>query len=130
MHRLLILFISLLMLFSSTCTMKAMLWEQLGIEVPAPTKPYSSKGISFQSHAAASVAELCSSNMSSFFDEAEILPGSSLKAPLVLLSVLFILSLTLPELLQTKSNSNFSFHSSESGTVPIYLRLGQLIYYS
>lgn len=110
--------------------MKAMLWEQLGIEVPAPTKPYSSKGISFQSHAAASVAELCSSNINGLFEEAEILPGSSLKAPLVLLSVLFILSWTLPGLLQTKSNSNFSFHYSESEKVPIYLRLGQLIYYS
>ena len=109
--------------------MKAMLWEQLGIDAPVPIKPFSSKGISFQSHVA-SFAEVCSSNIGGFFNEAEIISGSSVKAPLVLLSVILILSLTLPGLVQTGSHTNSSFHYSDSGTVPIYLRLGQLIYYS
>jgi len=109
--------------------MKAVLWEQLEIDAPVPARPYSSKGISFQSQAV-SFAEVCASNIGGLFEEAEIIPASSVKAPLILLSVISILSLTLPGLIQTKSNSNLSFHYSESGTVPIYLRLGQLIYYS
>ena len=109
--------------------MKAVLWEQLGIDVPVPTKPFSSKGISFQSQVA-SVVEVCSSQINGLFEEAEIIHTNSVKAPLPLLSVILMLSLTLPGLDQTGSNSYHSFYYSESGTVPIYLRLGQLIYYS
>ena len=117
------------MLFSSTCSMKTMLWEQLGIEKPVTTKSYSSKGIFFQNQSD-SFVESCTANIGSLFDEADVLPGTTVKAPLLLLFVLLILSFALPGLLQIKSNSNFHFSYSDSGKVPIYLRQGQLIYYS
>lgn len=128
MHRFLILLISFTVLFSSTCSMKNMLWEQLGIESAVPAKPFSSKGISFQNHTT-SLLELCSANISSF-DEAEIIPVGSTNAPLLLLSVLFVLFLTLPGLLEQKRHSYSYTNYSQSGAVPIYLKLGRLIYYS
>ena len=127
-QRLFILLMTLTMLVLSTCSMKTMLWYGVGMETPVPVKPYSSKGMPIETQT--SLSESCSASTDSIFADAEVIPFNPVNTPLFLLSVLLVLLLALPGLSQQKNFQNYNLNYSDSGTVPIYLKLGQLIYYA
>ena len=118
MHRILI-FLVFLMVLTSSCAVKNVLWAQLGLESAVPTKPYPSKAI----------AAVCIENGYSLFDVAEIMPNSSVKTPL-LLSVLLVVSFISPNQLDQRQSNVGHLDFFNNAKVPLYLRLGRLIYYS
>jgi hypothetical protein len=97
--------------------MKKMLWEQLGVESAIPTKPYNAKAI-FPS---------CAEDSS--FDVAEVIPGNSINSSL-LLSILLVVSFSFPKQPLPQGHNYSDLNYFNTPTVPIYLKLGQLIYYS
>lgn len=117
-HKILIFILSLMVLTSS-CAMTKLLWEQMGIESAVPTKSYPSKAIS----------ALCLQTGDSVSDVAEVTANSTVKAPL-LLSILLVLSLISPRRSEQPGSNFFDLDFSNNTKVPIYLRLGRLIYYS
>ena len=126
--RLFILILSIMMLFTSSCTMKRLLWDYMGVEKAIATKallPSEGRG------SALSVAELCAVEAGSFLDEAEeLIPSVPVKAPMLLLFALLILPWVMSRVLLQRKPSFSGFKYSFPQPVPIYLKLGQLIYYS
>lgn len=98
--------------------MKKALWEELSIGSAVPSNAYPSKAIFF----------FCSQQGSSI-DVAETNSNSAVKLPW-LLSVLIVVSFSFPRLSQERVHQYFVLNRSISKKVPLYLRLGQLIYYS
>ncbi len=117
MHRLLILLLSLTVLTSS-CAMKKVLWEQFGLQSAAPAKPFPSKVLS----------SLCV-GMGDSFDAAGKISGKSATVPL-LLAALLVIGFTFTRNSSQQSNNDFQLSFFNLQKVPLYLRLGRLIYYS
>lgn len=97
--------------------MKKVLWEQFGIESPVPVKPFPGKAI----------FPFCAENGNAF-DVARTIPVESVTVPL-LVAVLFVAAFAFSKQSSHRTPDHFlSFSNSEK--VPIYLKLGRLIYYS
>ena len=108
--------------------MKRLLWEYMGVEKAIATKallPSEEIGST-----ALSVAELCAAEAGSFLDEAELIPSVPVKAPMLLLFALLILPWVLFRVLLQRKPSFSGFYYTFPQPVPIYLKLGRLIYYS
>lgn len=128
MPRLIILILSVMMLFTSSCTMKRLLWEYMGVEKAMATKALlPAEGVGSIS---LSIAELCVAEAGSSFDEAELIPSFPVKAPMLLLLALLIFPWILFRALLQRKSSFSGFHYLFPQPIPIYLKLGRLIYYS
>ena len=118
MDKLLIFLLSLTILTSS-CAMKKVLWEQFDIESTAPVKPFASKALS----------SLCV-GIGDSFDEAETILGNSATVLPLLIAALLVIAFTFTRHSLQQTNSDFQLGFFNLQKVPLYLRLGRLIYYS
>lgn len=97
--------------------MKKVLWEQLSVESAVPTNAYPSKAI----------FSVCTEQAGAS-DVAEVKATSSVTVR-SLLAVLSVISFAFPE--QSPKADDYShLNFSNTQKVPIYLRLGRLIYYA
>ena len=124
-----LILLAILILLTSSCAMKHLLWDYMGAE-----KKISAKALPVNGGSGLEDAEmlaLClSTGSSSSLDEADFLPQLLLKAPLLLLlAAVFIFPWALVVLSQREKLPT-AFAASRSGnTIPIYLKLGRLVYY-
>lgn len=128
MPRFFILILSILMLFSSSCTMKRLLWEYMEMEKGIPAKALlPAEGLGSK---VLSAGELCAAEAISLLDEAKLSLPAPVKAPMLLFFAFLILPWMLVRILLQKWPAFPAFHYSIPPPVPIYLKLGRLIYYS
>ena len=112
--------------------MKEMLRDYMGLEQTASAKqkaPSSKKA----SKLYLSESGICAAEAGSFLDAdaAKILPSGSLNAPFLLFFALLILPWALYRYLQQRKPSFAHIQFTQPpATVPIYLKLGQLVYYA
>ena len=118
-QKFLIVLVSLVVLTSS-CAVKKVLWEELRIGSAVPAKSYPLKAIS----------ALCAEQKSdSLFDVAEVIPNTSVKAPLLLSLFVVVSAISVQDLQRPRPNvAHLDFFNTAK--VPIYLKLGRLILYS
>lgn len=97
--------------------MKKVLWEQLSVEAAVPTNASPSKAI----------FSVCA-ELAGALDVAEVKATGSVTVP-SLFAVLIVISFAFPkQSLKADDYSHLSFYSTQK--LPIYLRLGRLIYYA
>ena len=132
MNKLYIYILSLMMLFSSSCAMKKLLWEYLDVERTGSSRVQlpSPKGYEDQISEYTPEGEFCIIESNDRQDEAALIPVSLLKVPSLLLFVLIFLPWALFRIrLQKCPGHSYDSYPSYH-PVPIYLKLGRLIYYS
>lgn len=129
MKRTFVLFLSLVMLFASSCLMKNLLWDYLGIERAMPAKAIASlqEDLDLMGSSEAYLA-LCAANSDNSLDSIAVIPAT-FDAPILLLLGLFILSWTFSGVHPTEKPYTRANYPTSS-TVPLYLKLGRLILYS
>lgn len=98
--------------------MKKVLWEQFEIQSAAPANPFPSKALS----------TLCF-GIGDSFDEVATITGNSVTVPL-LVATLLLIAFTFTRHSSQQSNDDFQLGFFKLNKVPLYLTLGQLIYYS
>ena len=121
--------LSFVIFLASSCTMKRTLLEYIGVE-----KNSSSKERLFtfpENHKSGLLlADICASSSGSWDGEGKLMAPAQAKAPLLLFFAFFFF----PWMIIGKGINKIAypplFHQSFSPKVPIYLKLGQLVYYS
>lgn len=124
-----LILLAILILITSSCAMKHLLWDYMGAEKKISAKALPVSGGSGLEDA--EILALClSTGSSSSLDEVDFLPNLLLKAPLLLLlTAAFIFSWALV-LLSLWEKLPYAFALSRSrSSVPLYLKLGRLVYY-
>lgn len=124
-----LILLAILILLTSSCAMKHLLWDFMGADTKISAKALpASVGNSLED---AEMLALClSSGSASSLDEADFLPNLLLKAPLLLLlAAAFISTWAFVLLFQHKKLPTVFSTRSSWNTIPIYLKLGRLVYY-
>ena len=114
----LLIFILSLTILTSSCAMKKALWEQFEIQSAAPAKSFPPKALS----------TLCF-GIGDSFDEVATITGNHATVPL-LVAALLVIAFTFTRHSLQQSNNDFQLGFFNLPKVPLYLRLGRLIYYS
>lgn len=124
-----LILLAILILITSSCAMKHLLWDYMGAEKKISTKALPVSGGSGLEDA--EMLALClNTGSSSSLDESDFLPNLLLKAPLLLLlTVAFIFSWALAMLSQREKLPTEFAASCFRNTIPLYLRLRRLVYY-
>lgn len=128
MPRSIVLILAFITLFASSCAMKNLVWEYFGIEKATTTKilnafkEIKSDRISFQNS--------CTSKAETYLDGAEMVSPTTAKAPLLLFFGFLLLPWKILAISSTQKLTTFNTEGSFPHTVPIYLKLNQLVYYS
>ena len=74
--------------------------------------------------------EKCAAKSGDILDESELSTPSVIKGPLLMLFALIVLPWAFGALFSTLDNKFSYFAHSNAQKVPIYIKLGQLVYYS
>lgn len=124
-----LILLAILILLTSSCAMKHLLWDYMGAEKKISAKALPVNGGNGLEDAEMLALCLATGSQSSL-DEADFLPNLLVKAPsLMFFAAVFIFSWALVVLSQ-REKLPAAFSVSRSGnTIPIYLRLGRLVYY-
>ena len=121
--------LAILILITSSCAMKHLLWEYMGADTKISAKALPvSDGTYLED---AGMLALCfGAESDASLDEADFLPNLLVKTPLLLLlATVFFSSWALVLLFQHKKLPTVFTARRSWYTIPIYLRLGRLVYY-
>ena len=121
--------LAILILVTSSCAMKNLLWEFMGADIKISAKALPVTGENHSDDT--DLLALCLATQShSSINEADFLPNLLVKAPLLLLLVAgFISSWTLVLLFTRKKLPPVFTIPNYRTRIPIYLQLGRLVYY-
>lgn len=124
-----LILLAILILLTSSCAMKHLLWDYMGADTKIPAKALPASG-GYDLEDAEILALCLGTESASSLDEADFLPNLLVNAPLLLLiAAAFFSSWALVLLFQRqKLPTEFASRSSWN-TIPIYLKLGRLVYY-
>jgi hypothetical protein len=124
-----LILLAILILITSSCAMKHLLWDYMGAEKKISAKALPASG-GYNLEDAEILALCLGAESVSSLDEADFLPNLLVNAPLLLLiAAAFFSSWVLVFLFQRKKlPTEFASRSSWT-TIPIYLKLGRLVYY-
>lgn len=114
------------MLFTTSCAVKKLLLDYLGTEQTIPAKPLLS---ATNTEGAAAFSQVCSSTSETQGEEASMITSPVLKIAFALLVILSVFHWIIFPFFQRKTEL-YSHDPGYAYQVPIYLRLGQLIYYA
>lgn len=117
-----------MMLFTSSCMMKNMLWDYFGMERAMPAKALASTQEN-QMESSDALLILCAADSNNLPDSTAVVAASN--TSLILFLGFFIaISWIFSGIYRAKEQAYTSFNYATSGTVPLYLKLGRLILYS
>jgi len=124
-----LILLAILILLTSSCAMKHLLWDYMGADTKISAKALPVSDGKYLEDA--DMLALClASEPQSSMDEADFLPNLLVKAPLLLfLAAVFVSSWALVLFFKRKKLPTVFTARRSWNTIPIYLKLGRLVYY-
>lgn len=110
--------------------MKKLLWDYMEVEKPIPTRALLPSSPENTSGNSVSIVELCAAKAGTVLDDADFISAIPVEAPFILFLAFFLLPWALFRMLRQRNKSHPPYFYSTPAAVPIYLKLGRLIYYS
>lgn len=120
--------LALFMLLTSSCAMKHLLWDYIGADTKIPAKALRLSDVS-RDDAVDELALCAAADEGFLIDEAGFLPNVLVKAPWLLFFAAVFVPWALSWLSERRNSPPAFAISDLRSTVPIYLRLGRLVYY-